>query len=85
MMLLATLGWVTPIVIQLLSLIPTTIAAIAALIVSLHNSSKIAEIHVSLNSRLSELLVSTTIAARAEGRQQERDANANANIPPAIT
>ena len=51
--------------------IPPTIAAVAALIVSLHNSAKIQDVHVSLNSRLSQLVD----ASKAQGRQDERDSH----------
>jgi|HubBroStandDraft_6_1064221.scaffolds.fasta_scaffold191394_5 hypothetical protein len=50
---------------------PPTLIATAALIASLRNGNKIQDVHLSLNSRLSELVV----AAKAQGRQDERDAH----------
>jgi hypothetical protein len=49
---------------------PTLLAA-AAFVQSLRNGNKIQDVHLSLNSRLSELV----IAAKAQGRQDERDAH----------
>lgn len=57
------------IVIALLTALPPTIVALAALIASIKNSGKIHEVHLSLNSRLSELI----IASKSQGRQEERD------------
>lgn len=67
--------------IQILPSIPPTIAALAALIVALRNDKKIAEIHIGLNGRLSELLEASKIAAHAEGRQQERNELARGLVP----
>lgn len=47
-------------------------AAAGALVVSVYNAIKINEVHVIVNSRLSELLVITKEAANAEGRLQGR-------------
>jgi hypothetical protein len=55
--------------IALIAGVPPTILAAAALVASLRNGSKIQSVHLSLNSRLSELV----IAAKAQGRQDERD------------
>lgn len=51
------------------SAIVPSILALAATIVSLINGSRIREVHLSLNSRLSELV----LASKAQGRQDERD------------
>jgi hypothetical protein len=48
-----------------------TILSLAAFVTSLRNGSKIQDVHLSLNSRLTELVV----AAKAQGRQDERDAS----------
>lgn len=53
-----------------LAVIPTTIASVAALIVSLKNHKKIDELHVVVNSRLSELLATTAHASKAEGQAE---------------
>lgn len=52
---------------------PPTIAAITALMVSIHNTQKIQELHVSMDGRLSQLLT----ASLAQGRQNERDDQRN--------
>ena len=50
----------------------TALAALGAVAASIHNSKKITEIHVLMNSRLTELLSVTRLAAHAEGAEQER-------------
>lgn len=47
-------------------------ASAAAVAASVHNSKKITEIHLLINSRLSELLDATKAAAVGEGIEQER-------------
>ena len=49
--------------------IPPTLLGIAQLISSIRNGSQIRGVHLSLNSRLTELVT----AAKAQGRQDERD------------
>jgi hypothetical protein len=46
-----------------------TILSLASLIASLRNGSKIQDVHVSINSRMDQLVR----ASKAEGRQDERD------------
>jgi len=43
------------------------LSALLAVLVSWRNAKKIQEVHVLINSRMSELLVSATRAARANG------------------
>ena len=59
------------ITIALIVATPTTIASLAALIVSIRNGSKIQQVHIGINSRMDELVK----ASKAQGRQDERDAN----------
>jgi hypothetical protein len=47
--------------------IPTTIAAIGSLVVAISNKKAIGELHIAVNSRLTELLEQTAKASRAEG------------------
>lgn len=47
----------------------TLVAALVAVVKAFQNESKITELHVSLNSRLSELLKASVAAAHAEGRE----------------
>jgi hypothetical protein len=58
-----------PVAIAMIVAIPPTIASVAALIMSIRNGNKIQDVHLSLNSRLSELV----LASKAQGRQDERD------------
>jgi hypothetical protein len=53
----------------------TAAAAIGAVLMSYRNSRKIESVHVSINSRMDQLLEATGAAKLAEGAQQERDAN----------
>ena len=48
---------------------PPTLLGIAQLISSIKNGNKIQDVHLSLNSRLTELVT----ASIAQGRQDERD------------
>lgn len=57
------------IILALVAAIPPTLTAIISLIMTLRNTDKLNEIHVSLNSRLSELVA----ASITQGRQVERD------------
>lgn len=63
--------------VAIIASMPPTIVALAALITSLFNKKGIHELHISLNSRLSELLNARGAASRsegiAEGIQSERD------------
>lgn len=60
----------TPLLMAVLTIIPTTIASIAALIVSMRGNRKIDDLHVIVNSRLSELLATTATASHAEGQAE---------------
>ncbi len=50
------------------ALVAPTIAAVAALISSLRNRSKIEQVHLAVNSRLDELLKLTKTSSYAEGK-----------------
>jgi hypothetical protein len=63
-------------VLDRLSSIVSAIAAVGAVIVSYLNFKKIQDVHVLINSRMTELLKVTGIASKAEGREEERDKNA---------
>ena len=49
--------------------IPPTLLAAAALVASIHNGNKIQDVHLSINSRMDQLVK----ASKAQGRQDERD------------
>lgn len=53
----------------------TAISAMSALIVSFWNNRKIKDIHVSINSRMDELLLSRGAEAYSEGMRKERIAS----------
>lgn len=50
---------------------PPTLVGLAALVASIHNSAKIQAVHLSINSRMDQLVQ----ASLAQGRQDERDAH----------
>jgi hypothetical protein len=50
----------------------SAVAAIAALIASLRNGAKIQDVHLTMNSRLDELLAATKAQAFAEGQEHQR-------------
>lgn len=64
----------TEIWVAIFAAIPPTLVALAALVSSLKNATKIQDVHLSLNSRLTELIASS----KSQGRQDERDAQAAA-------
>lgn len=66
-----------PIWVAIIAAIPPTIASLLSLFLNLRNRKSITEIHLSLNSRLDELLT----AAHAQGRQAERDDQKNSSTP----
>lgn len=70
------------IIVAIVTALPPTFAAIAALIVALRNDRKITEIHIGLNGRLTELLEANKIAAHAEGREAERNEQKAATTAP---
>lgn len=49
------------------------LAAVGALGVSIYNTTKIGEVHILMNSRLSELLELTQKASKAEGLKEGRE------------
>lgn len=64
---------VLTIVISIITAVPPTLAAIFAWMVARKNTRKIQEIHVSLNSRLSQLLDLTAASSHAQGVSDEKD------------
>ncbi len=58
-----------------LALLLNASAAVGAMIMSIRNGRKIQNVHVDLNSRLSELLKITHDSAFSAGIKQERDDN----------
>jgi len=51
----------------------TAIAALGAVLMSVRNGHKIQEVHLSINSRMDELLKAASEAARAAGATEERN------------
>jgi crotonobetainyl-CoA:carnitine CoA-transferase CaiB-like acyl-CoA transferase len=60
----------------------TAVAALIAAIVSVRNSGKIREVHISINSRMDQLLTERGIAARAEGVIEGQAQKATISVPP---
>jgi hypothetical protein len=52
-----------------------SICALGALILGILNSHKIKEVHVSINSRMDQLLLARSAASMAEGVEQGRNEN----------
>ena len=48
------------------------LAAVIAAAVSIYNSFKIESVHVSINSRMDQMLILQGVASKAEGVSQER-------------
>jgi hypothetical protein len=55
----------------------TLLAALIAFIQSVKNSTAIREVHLSLNSRLTELIQATKVAAHAAGKAEGQQQNVN--------
>lgn len=51
----------------------TALAAVGAVAMSYRNSRKIESVHVSINSRMDQLLLATNASAKAEGIKEERE------------
>jgi len=54
-------------ILALFAIIPLTIMSLSALITTVRNGRKIADLHVLVNSRMTELLELTRRASKAEG------------------
>jgi hypothetical protein len=59
-----------PLMISVVTMLPPTIAAVASLIISIRNANKLGDIHLTLNGRLTELLVKSAESARLQGRTE---------------
>ncbi len=57
---------------QLITAMAAAIAALGAVFMSYRNGTKIQEVHLSINSRMDQLLFAAKTAARAEGAKQEQ-------------
>ena len=55
-----------------LSQLITALAALGAVIMSVRNGTKIHDVHLSINSRMTELLAAAREAAHAAGAQEEK-------------
>jgi Na+/proline symporter len=55
----------------------SSVSATLAVVVSLMNRNKIQKVHLTLNSRLDQLLASHGAAERAAGIEEERDRDRN--------
>lgn len=66
-------------IIDKLATIVGALSAFGALIVSYVSLSRVRELHIIINSRMSELLKATGLASKAEGREEERKKQADGN------
>jgi hypothetical protein len=57
-------------------------AAVGAVAMSARNAQKIQDVHISINSRMDQLLDATRTAAEAVGAAQERKENERRSMPP---
>lgn len=64
------------VLVGIIAAVPATIAAAAALVVSVRGNRKIDELHLSINGRMAQLIDMTSKAASADGKaagiEQER-------------
>jgi hypothetical protein len=61
------------VIIALIVAIPTTVTALASLIVSLRNGRKIEQVHVATNSKMDKLLEVTGASEKAKGFIEGRE------------
>lgn len=61
------------IIVALIAAFPPTLVSVLSLISSRKNSEKIQDIHLSINSRMDELLKASKAESRAEGREAGRN------------
>lgn len=59
------------VMVAIVAAIPPTLAAIFSALLSLRNGQKIKALHVEVNGRLTQLLVSTALASRLQGEADE--------------
>lgn len=57
----------------IIAIIPATILALASLIASLRNTSKITEVHASINGQLAKWMEETKVSSFAKGEKAEKD------------
>ena len=62
-----------PVMIALITAIPPTMVAAGAVYLGLKNHRGIEDLHISVNSRMDQLLKERGIASKAEGRQEGID------------
>ena len=79
------LSLITSVIIALFTALPPTLIALGSLITSIHNGQKINDVHLSLNSRLSELLKASLAQGRQDERNDQRDGYATLQAPLATS
>lgn len=60
----------------------TLVSAVSALVVGVMNSLKIENVHLSINSRMDQLLASSALVAHSEGREEARKEAQESAEPP---
>ena len=53
----------------------TAVTSLGALLMSIYNEKKIQEVHLLINSRVDQLILSTSEVAHSLGMKEERDKN----------
>jgi len=56
--------------------VATLVTAVGAVVIGIINSNRINDVHISINSRMDELLKTSNVAAHAAGVKEERDRGA---------
>ncbi len=66
---------------SLILAVATLVSASGALVISFHNSNKIQDVHLEINSRMTELLAMNKTLSHAEGREEARKEEQERNPP----
>lgn len=70
------------VLLALVATVPPTVMALAALVAAIKASHKVENLHVAVNSRLTELLETTRKAAEAKGRLAGDQERADKSLGP---
>ena len=68
-------------VVSIILAVATLVPAVATMIIGILNANKIENVHLSINSRMDQLLAANRVSSHAEGREEARK-EAEEQIPP---
>jgi hypothetical protein len=71
-----------PVLVAMIAALASLIASATAAFLSLHNAIKIQEVHLSINSRMDQLLKAAEEAAHAKGAADQRSSDKSSNCTP---